>query len=121
VVRRPAQQRENEETIVADLRLSCGRYPGDQGLAQLITDLREASPRFASLWETRRVGVYEQEHKTISHPELGLLQVDCDILATHRGDLRVVIYTAAPGSPSAKTLAALGASRSVARSLTGSA
>ncbi|MEY9862030.1 transcriptional regulator with XRE-family HTH domain [Catenulispora sp. GAS73] len=109
VVRTAAEQRQFEEAIVADLRSSSGRYPGDPGLTGLISDLLEASPRFRTLWETRHVGVYEQEHKTIDHPELGLLEVDCDILTTHRNDLRVVVYTAAPGSVSAKALEELSA------------
>jgi transcriptional regulator with XRE-family HTH domain len=104
VVRTAAEVREHEEAIIADLRSSFGRYPGDQGLVQLIVDLRTASPRFRSLWEERRVGSYEHEGKTISHPELGRLLVDCDILATRRNDLRIVIYTAVPGSPSARAL-----------------
>jgi len=104
VVRTRVEQREFEAAVVADLRSSYGRYPKDKGLAQLIADLRTASPRFRGLWDERRVSVYEQEHKTIEHPELGVLQVDCDILTTHRNDLRVVVYTAAPGSPSAKAL-----------------
>jgi transcriptional regulator with XRE-family HTH domain len=109
VVRTRAEECEFEEAVVADLRSSCGRYPEDQGLAQLIADLREASPRFHGLWETRRVGVYEQERKTVDHPDAGLLHVDCDILTTHRSDLRVVVYTAPSGSPSAKALEELGA------------
>jgi len=109
VVRTRVEQGEFEEAVVADLRSSSGKYPNDQCLAQLIADLREASPRFRILWESRRVGVYEQEHKTIDHPQLGMLQVDCDILTTHRNDLRVVVYTAAPGSPSAKGLEELSA------------
>ncbi|HEV3172331.1 MAG TPA: hypothetical protein VGZ32_18435, partial [Actinocrinis sp.] len=79
--------------------------------ARLVADLREASPRFRSLWEARRVGVYEQERKTIEHPELGVLHVDCDILTVHRNDLRLVVYTAAAGSPSAKALAELSMTR----------
>jgi transcriptional regulator with XRE-family HTH domain len=109
VARTLAEQREYEETIVADLRSSYGRYPGDQGLEQLIADLREASSRFRSLWEMRRVGVYEQERKVIDHPELGLLHVDSDILTTHRNDVRIVVYTAGLGSPSAKALKELNA------------
>lgn len=94
---------------MADLRSSSGRYPGDPGLAGLITDLLEVSPRFRALWAARRVGDYDQEHKTIDHPELGVLEIDCDILTTHRTDLRVVVYTAAPGSASAKALDELNA------------
>jgi transcriptional regulator with XRE-family HTH domain len=109
VVRTSVQQREFEDAVVADLRTSFGRYPDDQRLAQLITDLRETSARFRGLWQARRVGLYEQERKTIDHPRVGVLQVDCDILTTHRNDLRVVVYTAAPGSRSAKALEELSA------------
>jgi hypothetical protein len=115
VVRTAREQLEYEETIVADLRSSLGRHPGDHRLAQLIADLREASPRFRSLWEARRVGVYEQERKTIEHPELGLLQLDCDVLTTRRNDLRVVVYTAVPGSESSRQLEMLRAASSPER------
>jgi hypothetical protein len=119
VVRARIEQREFEEAVVADLRSSLGRYPDDQRLAQLIADLREASARFRSLWQARRVGVYEQERKTIDHPQVGALQVDCDILTTHRNDLRVVVYTAAPGSRSAKALEELTATCADKLPLTG--
>jgi transcriptional regulator with XRE-family HTH domain len=111
VVRTRVEQGDFEQAVVADLRASCGRYPQDRDLARLVADLREASPRFRSLWEARRVGVYEQERKTIEHPELGVLHVDCDILTVHRNDLRLVVYTAAAGSPSAKALAELSMTR----------
>ena len=104
VVRSAREQLAYEEAIVADLRSSFGRYSGDHRLAQLIADLRGASPRFRSLWEARRVGAYEHERKFIDHPELGLLHLDCEVLTTHRGDLRVVVCTAAPGSESARQL-----------------
>jgi transcriptional regulator with XRE-family HTH domain len=104
VRRSAAEQCDYEEAIVADLRSSLGRYRDDQRLAQLIAELRDASPRFRRLWDARQVGSYEQERKTIAHPEMGLLQLDCDILTTHRNDLRVAVYTAVPGSESARRL-----------------
>jgi transcriptional regulator with XRE-family HTH domain len=112
VVRSAREQRDYEEAIVADLRSSFGRYPGEHRLARLISELREASPRFRGLWEARRVGVYEQERKTIEHPGLGLLHLDCDVLTTRRNDLRVVVYTAVPGSESARQLDTLRAAGS---------
>jgi transcriptional regulator with XRE-family HTH domain len=104
VVRTACEQLAYEEAIVADLRSSSGRYPGDYRLTRLIAGLREASPRFRGLWEARRVGAYEHESKTIDHPALGPLSLDCDILSTHPGNLRVVICTAAPGSRSGRQL-----------------
>jgi hypothetical protein len=104
VVRSAPGKLQYEQAIVADLRTSWGRYPGDHRLARLITDLRDASPRFRGLWEARRVGAYEHERKTVAHPALGLLHLDCDVLTVHPDNLRVVVYTAAPGSWSARQL-----------------
>jgi transcriptional regulator with XRE-family HTH domain len=104
VVRSAREQLQYEQAIVADLRSNFGRYAGDRRLARLIADLRAASPRFYSLWESRRVGVYEHESKTIDHPAVGPLYLDCDVLTTHPNSLRVVVCTAAPGSRSARQL-----------------
>ncbi|HEY3609489.1 MAG TPA: helix-turn-helix transcriptional regulator [Pseudonocardiaceae bacterium] len=104
VVRSPDERRQYEQTVVADLRSSLGRYPRDPRLARLIAELLDASPRFRDLWEVRDVGCYEQERKLIDHAELGLLYLDCDILTTQRQDFRVVVYTAAPDSESARRL-----------------
>jgi MmyB-like transcription regulator ligand binding domain len=46
--------------------------------------------------------------KTIDHPEVGRLTLDCDVLEVHGSDLRLVVYTAAPGTPDADALALLG-------------
>jgi len=73
-------------------------------LGQLISDLLAASPRFCELWKAREVAPYDEEYKTIEHPELGLLQLHCDIVR-HEG-LRVVVFTAPAGSTSAKALIA---------------
>ena len=47
--------------------------------------------------------------KTFSHPEVGLITVDCDVLVAQGSDLRLVVYTAASGSSDAESLALLGA------------
>lgn len=112
VVRSAREQLHYEEAIVADLRSSSGRYPGDRRLGRLIADLRDASPKFRSLWEARRVGAYEHEIKTIDHPALGPLYLDCDVLTTQLDSLRVVVYTATPGSRSARQLDTLRAASS---------
>jgi transcriptional regulator with XRE-family HTH domain len=104
VVRSAEEERMFEKRIVSDLRSSFGQYPDDEHLAQLITDLLAASPRFAELWQAREVAPYDEEHKTIEHPDLGLLRLHCDIVR-HDG-LRVVVFTAPPGTSSAKALIA---------------
>ncbi|HEY4096474.1 MAG TPA: helix-turn-helix transcriptional regulator [Baekduia sp.] len=95
--------------IVADLHDAAGRYPADEQLHALIADLRAASPRFAELWEQRPVAARVASRKTVVHPEVGPMTLDCDVLLVRNSDLRVVVYTAVPGSPDAGKLALLGA------------
>lgn len=85
-----------------------GRYPGDPDLRSLIADLRRVGERFAALLAQRPTATRTSSRKTIQHPEVGRLTLDCDVLSTHGSDLRVVVYTAAPGSPDADSLALLG-------------
>jgi transcriptional regulator with XRE-family HTH domain len=93
-----------EASAVGDLRSATARYPDDGNLRRLVTDLRAASPRFAELWDARAVGTHEMDHKTIHHPEIGPLTLDCDVLTAVGSDLRIVAYTAPPGSDAADKL-----------------
>ncbi len=104
----PEDEPRFEASAVADLRAAAARYPQDAGLRQLVADLRAASPRFAQLWESREVGTHERDHKTVHHPELGPITVDCDVLSVPAVDLRVIAFTAAPGSADADKLRLLG-------------
>jgi len=104
VTHTPEDQPRFEASAVADLRAAAARYPRDAGLRRLVADLRAASPRFARLWDDRCVGTHERDHKTVHHPELGPITVDCDVLTVPAVDLRVVAFTAAPGSADAGKL-----------------
>ncbi len=95
--------------VVADLRHALGRYPEDAVLHRLIADLREASPRFVELWDRAPVAPRTFSRKTLDHPEVGLVAVDCDILQVRGSDLRLVVYTAPPGTKDAQALALLAA------------
>lgn len=95
--------------VVADLRHALGRYPEDPVLRELLADLREASPRFVELWDRAPVARRTTSRKAIIHPEIGRITVDCDILMVRGSDLRLIVYTAPPGSPDAQALALLGA------------
>ena len=104
VVRTAEDEARFEQSAVADLRSATARYPDDKGLQQLVADLRTASPRFATLWESRIVGTHREAHKTFDHPDVGLITVDCDVLTVDGSDLRIVAYTAPAGSEAAEKL-----------------
>jgi transcriptional regulator with XRE-family HTH domain len=109
VLRGPDDDAVFEAEVVADLHEALGRYPADDEVRRLIGDLRAASPRFAELWERRPVARRTSDRKTIAHPDLGLVTLECDVLTVAGSDLRLVVYTAAPGSAAADALAQLGA------------
>ena len=113
----PEARRRFEAALVADLRAAADRYPADQRLRRLVADLRATSDRFAELWDSGAVGRHEAARKTVDHPEVGPLTLDCDVLTVAGSDLRIMVYTAEPGTADAERLALLTAPG--ARALTG--
>ncbi|SEU40352.1 helix-turn-helix transcriptional regulator [Nonomuraea wenchangensis] len=103
----PESRRALEAALVADLRATAARYPADQRLRHLVLDLRTGSDRFADLWDSGTVGHHEAARKTIDHPHVGAVTLDCDVLTVSGSDLRIMIYTAEPGTADAERLALL--------------
>ena len=97
-----------EHGAVADLHAALGRYPEDEQLRSLVADLRKASARFDELWRARPAAEHTAARKTIVHPEVGRLTVDCDVLTVAGTDLRLIVYSAPPGSADADALALMG-------------
>jgi transcriptional regulator with XRE-family HTH domain len=93
-----------KKSLVADLRDVASRYPADRELAGMIGALRASSPEFARMWEGSGVARHGNERKVIDHPELGELELDCDVLSVHGTDLRIIVFTAASGSEAAGKL-----------------
>ncbi|MFJ8196898.1 helix-turn-helix transcriptional regulator [Streptomyces sp. NPDC096152] len=105
--RTPQAQRDHEAALVADLRAAAERYPADRRLQRLIAELHAGSGRFAELWDTSTAGRHEASPKTIDHPQVGAVTLDCDILTVAGSDLRIMVYTAEPGTDDAERLALL--------------
>ncbi|WP_369243961.1 helix-turn-helix transcriptional regulator [Streptomyces sp. R41] len=106
--RTPEVQRAFETALVADLRTTSSRYPADQRLRRLVAELRANSDRFAELWDSGAVGRHEASRKTVDHPQVGPLTLDCDVLSVAGSDLRIMIYTAEPDTEDAERLELLG-------------
>ena len=99
------------QIAVARLRAAAARYPLDTRLAGLLCDLRGGSAEFTELWATNPVRLPGHRTKTMTHPEVGKLRVNCDVLAVPGEDQQVVFITADPGSASARALRHLALSR----------
>lgn len=89
---------------VGTLRAAQARYPGDPDLIELIAELRRGSQRFDELWREGRSSPWRTATKTIRHPSLGTISLDCDTMLLPDGHQTVLVYSAEPGSPEATVL-----------------
>jgi transcriptional regulator with XRE-family HTH domain len=97
------------EIAVARLRAAADRYPRDTALAALLAELRAASAEFNEIWATNPVRAPGHRTKTMTHPELGPLRINCDILTVPDDDQQVVFMTADPDTRTARALRHLAA------------
>jgi transcriptional regulator with XRE-family HTH domain len=92
---------------VASMRAVAAAYPDDPGLRRLLDELRDRSPRFRRLWADARPAERRASAKTVRHPELGDIELDCDVLHLPDTAQRLIVYSAGPGTPAAQALALL--------------
>jgi hypothetical protein len=87
-------------SAVADLRATHARRADDAEVNALIHDLLEVSAEFRALWERHDVAVRHNSAKTFVHPQIGLLELECEVLlsASASGEQSLVLYTARPGT-----------------------
>ena len=90
-----------DRAVVADLRRASGRYPEDRRLAELLRRTIDGNAHFAGLWRAGAVGEHAEDRKTIEHPIVGEITVDCDVLHAGDTDLKIVALTAPAGSEDA--------------------
>lgn len=89
---------------VAGLRAALTNGGPDARAASLVTTLLSRSPEFARLWELHEVAVVIDDHKTIVHPDLGKIEVDCQKLFTESQAQLLMVFTATPGTESYEKL-----------------
>lgn len=90
---------------VADLRLIAGRRQDDPGLAELVGELVMKSTEFAALWSAHPVRTCAHHTREYRHPVVGALTLTDELLSLPDEDgMRLVVFHAEPGSPSAAGL-----------------
>ena len=93
-----------DRAVVADLRRASARYPEDRRLAELLRCTIDGNDYFAQLWRAGAVGEHAEDRKTIEHPTVGEITVDCDHLYAGDTDLKIVAMTAPAGSEDASRI-----------------
>ncbi|THG35839.1 helix-turn-helix domain-containing protein [Glaciibacter flavus] len=72
--------------------------------AHLVERLRDESELFRAYWDRHEVGVRPASGKRFVHPEVGLLDLDCQTLQDLDQSHLLLVYTATPGSESHEKL-----------------
>lgn len=66
------------------------------------------SAEFRALWDAHEVGIRPSASKRFVHPEVGLLELECQTLLDPEQAQHLLVYTAVPGSETAERLQLLG-------------
>lgn len=103
----PQQREQFRDALVGDLRVARVAHPDDAELDELVGALMVGSDEFARRWRTARPSVYRGARKSIDHPRVGPMTLDGDVFQPAGSDVRVIVYSAAPGSQDEARLRAL--------------
>lgn len=91
----PEEQEHHSRQLVADLRAVAGRRAGDPTVAGLVERLQAASADFRRLWAEHEVAVRRMDRKTIVHPRVGPVLLDCETLVTPDEGQQLLVFTPA--------------------------
>lgn len=93
------------DDTVGMLRTLAGRNPHDKALHDLVGELSTRSEDFRSRWARHNVHQHLGGSKSINHPVVGRLDLMYDTLPIAQApSLTMIVYTAAPGTPTADAL-----------------
>ncbi|NKQ54840.1 helix-turn-helix domain-containing protein [Amycolatopsis sp. K13G38] len=108
-LRYPEHDRDRQSRAqVANLRAAYGSLGPDSRAGEIVRALQKESAEFAGLWERHEVAKRFEDHKTLVHPELGPIEVDCQVLFTEDQSQALLVLTADPRSEDAEKLKLLG-------------
>ncbi|MEU6571530.1 helix-turn-helix domain-containing protein [Streptomyces parvulus] len=93
--------------LAADLRAAVARRD-DAPARALVDRLRRESPEFAALWDLHDVAVIRRRRKRILHPEVGLLELDCQSLLDEDRTQILALFSPVAGTATAERLTLLG-------------
>jgi hypothetical protein len=89
----------------AGLRAVYGR---DEEARAFVDTLLRESEEFARVWADHEVRLPTTTRKRLTHPQVGPIELDCQLLTAENQTEILVVFTAAPGSEDAEKLALLG-------------
>ncbi|TDE53179.1 transcriptional regulator [Nonomuraea mesophila] len=94
----PEDHEHQARSLVASLRVAHGAEGPRSRAGELVELLLAESEEFRALWERHEVARRFADHKTVVHPQLGRIEVDCQALFTEDQAQALLVLTPRPGS-----------------------
>jgi hypothetical protein len=114
-LRYPEHDRDRQSRAqVANLRSAYGSMGPRSRAGEIVRALQKASREFTELWERHEVARRFEDHKVLVHPELGPIELDCQVLFNEDQSIALLVLTAPPrteGYEKLQLLAVLGQER----------
>ena len=104
----PDQHEQLGREYVADLRVASGSRPDDADVHALVDTLTTASAEFRQLWERQEVMTRRATRKVLHHPQVGRLELQCDVVVSPPSGQSLVLFRPQPGTDTAERLQLLG-------------
>lgn len=96
----PADDHDRQSrSLVSSLRAAYGAAGDRSRAGDLVRLLLAESDEFGKLWERHEVARRFEDHKTLVHPEVGEIGVDCQALFTEDQSQALLVLTPTPHSP----------------------
>ncbi|BDZ39795.1 helix-turn-helix transcriptional regulator [Microbacterium suwonense] len=98
----------NSRAQVAGLRAAYGAMGRQSQAGTLVSELSKRSEEFRELWDRHEIAQRFADHKTLLHPEVGAIEVDCQVLFTEDRGQALLVLTPAPRSEDEEKIRLLG-------------
>lgn len=90
----------HSRSFTADIRTVYAKHGPRSRAGDLVRALLAESPEFAELWEAHEVRHTHPREKRLQHPEVGVMDMQCQILLDPEQGQTLLVLTATPGTDS---------------------
>jgi transcriptional regulator with XRE-family HTH domain len=90
--------------FTSQLRTAYSRHGAGSRAGQIADALLGQSEEFTRLWNAHEIGLRHSGPKRMCHPELGVLDLHCQVLVDPDESQALLVYTATPGTESHEKL-----------------
>lgn len=103
----PNDREQLGRNYAAELRVALARRPDDATAIALVDELRAGSADFARMWQLNEVATTTRTRKLLQHPQVGLLDCECDVVVSPPSQQRLVLFRGTPGTDTRERIAML--------------